>query len=253
MSLVVSLIIPDGIVIAGDSFSTISSSFPISIDDNIKCTNCSNEIHLQKTYNVNLPSSTFSSAQKIIPLYNKYCIGTTGKGLVNGKTIFYHLKTYEKQNPKDPKSVKDLCTKIVDYFRIKMIPEEINNKNMLSFQVVGFDNENAKIEFVEMGDTDSFDTTEEGCKISGDCKVVSDGIWSLYNKYPGDKPVFNLFSLQEAIDYSVFLISTSSNYQKFSKNIQTIGGSIDIGLLTYFGEFKWVQQKELFRELLKTE
>ena len=79
---------------------------------------------------------------------------------------------------------------------------------------------------------------------------------------PGDPTVVNLlwpggvltanvaaFSLQDAIDYASFLIRTTSEYQRFSGKWQTVGGDIDIALITNRNGFQWIKQKPLYKML----
>jgi hypothetical protein len=79
---------------------------------------------------------------------------------------------------------------------------------------------------------------------SGDGTVVS-LLW------PGGKTTANFlaFSLQDAIDYVKFLIKTTGDFQRFSGNLPTVGGDIDVALITNKHGFRWIAQKELYRTL----
>ncbi len=85
---------------------------------------------------------------------------------------------------------------------------------------------------------------EIGCTISGDPTVVN-MLWEA----PSHRLNLASFSLQDAVDYAKFLIRTTSDYQRFSGNMPTVGGDIDIALLTNHRGFQWIAQKELYRML----
>ena len=56
---------------------------------------------------------------------------------------------------------------------------------------------------------------------------------------------YDLMTLQDAIDFAVFIIRATIESQRFNqKTIQGVGGSIDIGVITTDG-FRWIQYKEL--------
>jgi hypothetical protein len=85
-----------------------------------------------------------------------------------------------------------------------------------------------------------------GCNVSGDIRVVN----LLWNVQPGDGSAnFGAFSLQDAIDYARFLIRTTADYQRFSGVMPTVGGEIDLALVTSHRGFQWIAQKQLYRML----
>lgn len=83
------------------------------------------------------------------------------------------------------------------------------------------------------------------CYVTGDLSVVG----LLWANPQGANANFGAFSLQDAIDYSKFLIRTTADFQRFSGNMPTVGGEIDIALVTNHRGFRWIAQKELYRKL----
>ena len=83
-----------------------------------------------------------------------------------------------------------------------------------------------------------------GCTISGDPTVVN-MLWGA----PSHRLNLASFSLQDAVDYAKFLIRTTADYQRFSGNMPTVGGEIDVALLTNHRGFQWIAQTELYRML----
>ncbi|MBK6498380.1 MAG: hypothetical protein IPG00_09510 [Saprospiraceae bacterium] len=60
---------------------------------------------------------------------------------------------------------------------------------------------------------------------------------------------FGAFSLQDGIDFCDFLTNTTSSYQRFANMIPTVGGHVDIGMITQYAGFKWIKVKDLTKIL----
>jgi hypothetical protein len=56
--------------------------------------------------------------------------------------------------------------------------------------------------------------------------------------------LYDFFTVQDAIDFAKFAIETTINTMRFTKCIKTVGGPIDILLITP-KETKWIAKKEL--------
>ena len=57
-------------------------------------------------------------------------------------------------------------------------------------------------------------------------------------------------TLQDAIDFSIYAIRTTIDTMRFQARPKTVGGPIDVLLLTP-KEVKWIQSKELHGEMNK--
>ena len=56
---------------------------------------------------------------------------------------------------------------------------------------------------------------------------------------------YDLMTLQDAIDFAVFIVRATIETQRFNQSsIQGVGGAIDIAVITTEG-FRWIQHKEL--------
>jgi hypothetical protein len=265
MTLIVSLRIPDGIVIAGDSLASMMAQMVLQTDVEVLCPDCGHK-HIIP---VNLPAppipaTTFSFAQKIFPFLKKYGIGTYGLGMLLGKSTYYIVREFEQTmsanvNLRKINGVTDVANEIGKHIHdllrkqlesegqtLDMIP---NDATILGFQVVGYDKGEPKTIEVNIGKTvtqvEHID--KAGCTISGQ-PHVSQAIWSLY-KNPTQAPAFNVFSLQDAIAYAEFLINTTAAHQQFSQTMPNVGGEIDIALVTPFNDFQWIRQKPLAKLL----
>lgn len=283
MSLVTSLIISDGIVIAGDSLSTARNQVKVAGEVEATCPNCGNQHTIEPELEANFPASTFSFAQKVFPFMDWFGIGAVGQGQVAGKTVHFAIKDLEKrlkEQGKEVKKIDNAADIIGDWVKklIRIQVEDIQGDSLeavpdgwspITLQVVGYDNTSYEFEeenpaeevseedfaggkIIELQIGKRIDKTEhpEGCSVAGQHRVV-DAIWELYNQYPRDQAAYEVFSLQDAIDYAEFLIGTTKSYQRFSHSFAGVGGKIDIGLVTPFQEFRWIKSKKLTKALEK--
>ncbi|MDE0085132.1 MAG: hypothetical protein OXU23_05435, partial [Candidatus Poribacteria bacterium] len=68
MTLIVSLRIPDGIVIAGDSLSTLMGQGQFETTIGVTCPACNHQHEIQPKFPIfPVPGATFSYAQKVFP------------------------------------------------------------------------------------------------------------------------------------------------------------------------------------------
>lgn len=259
MSLVVSLRIADGLVLAADSLSTLHGQARITGDLKTKCPKCDGEIELKdiKIPPISTASSTRSFAQKVFPFLGKFGIASWGMGILNQKTIYYHLKELEGVHSNtELNSANDLAELLKEYFaeemekQIKDLCKAPDNFYPLGFQIIGYDEkQEGKTIEVNVGKKSRTRSHEGiGCTISGDIKIVIQ-LWNLGKQHPGQATDYNSFSLQDAIDYTEFLINTTAIYQRFANMLPTVGGEVDVALITPFQKFSWIKTKKLTRIL----
>ncbi len=63
------------------------------------------------------------------------------------------------------------------------------------------------------------------------------------------EPMVAALSLQDAIDYADFTVRMTAGVQRFANMIPTVGGDVDIALITNYSEFRWIKSKALARVL----
>lgn len=264
MTLNVSLRIPDGIVLASDSLGTASLSYHQKMNVPGVCPECQKSIEIKdvQTPPITLPASTWPYVQKVLPVERKFGIAVFGMGLVNGRSMYNHITEISPKLPTASSGdrfseVRDF---LVTYFQEQLVLDwrsksidpalQPDTFRPFGFQFVGFSatasgEPCAKTALVNIGKTPSVDTIDSmGCTWSGDGSVVS----LLWPK-TGAAANFPAFSLQDAIDYAKFLIRTTSDFQRFSGRMPTVGGEIDIALVTNHHGFRWIEQKRLYRML----
>jgi len=269
MTLNVSLRVPDGIVLASDSLATLMGNFNQKMNVPATCQTCGTSFELKdvQTPPMAIPSSTWPYAQKMYPLQGRYGLATYGSGYVNARSIYNHVIGLDSKLP--PPEEKDHFEKtsqvIVQYFQEQLFAQwkksgidpalQPDDFRPFGFQLVGFTKDAngepiPNTQLIGIGKQPKIDRFDSiGCTRSGDGSVVS----LLWNQQAGAVANFSAFSLQDAIDYAKFLIRTTADFQRFSGRLPTVGGEIDIALITNHRGFRWIAQKELYRILDKPE
>lgn len=256
MTLIISLRIPDGIVIAGDSLSTMMAEIHVMGEVDVICPNCGHQHKVGPTpiNNFQFPSTTFSYAQKIFPFMGRFGIGIFGLSQYAGKTAFFIVRELEQEIRENGSTIKNVSeaantigTRLHELLKqtIPSIDDASDDWKIGGVQVVGYDDNTAKTIEVSLGKQISQIVSEShGCTYSGQGDVVR-AIWDISKKNPGSQTDFGIFSLQDAMHYAEFLIGTTASFQQFSRTIPQVGGEIDIALVTPFTGFRWIKQKEL--------
>ena len=258
MTLIVSLRIPDGIVIAGDSLASMVGQGELSTVTKVTCPACGHQHEVSSVLPMPpVVSTTFPYAQKVFSFGDKYGIGTFGGALILGKSIYFIMRFLEKQIKEfnlDFNNFTLISETISGQFHnlfYKQLEKENISEDQLSddkiyygFHIVGYDELEPKSIEILVGKTVKTNISHGmGFTYSGDGQTV-EAIRSS-QKEPGNEPPYFAFSLQDAIDYADFLIRATISDQRFSNTTPSVGGDIDIALVTPFDGFQWIRQKEL--------
>lgn len=261
MTLVCSLRIPDGIVLAADSLSTMMQQLDLEGDVEVECPNCGEEHTLeeQPLGQANIPGSTFSYSQKVFPLFDRFGVGTFGAGQIAGRTIHFASRELERtlqEEDSTPEAVSEAADRLAEFYQdllrksVEGFEEAPEDWSPVGFQVVGYDEDQVpKTVELKIGRAihrREFD--QVGCTYSGQGHVVR-ALWGLYRQRPRDEAAFHAFSLQDAVDYADFLIDTTTEHMRFSQRIPQVGGDVDVCLVTPFDEFQWIRRKDLAKQL----
>jgi hypothetical protein len=266
MTLNVSLRVPDGIVLASDSLATLMQRIDQKMNVTVTCPGCGNRFEQKdiQTPPMSVPSSTWPYAQKMFPLQRRLGLATYGSGFVNSRSIYNHIIELTPRFPHaddNTAGLEEMAQFIVEYFTNQLRIEcqkasiDINlqpdNWWPFGFQLVGFTKDangdpvpgTYLLRIGKNSHSQRYDSI--GCTWSGDGSVVA----LLWPKSGTGAANFAAFSLQDAIDYAKFLIKTTADFQRFSGRLPTVGGEIDIALITNHRGFRWIAQKELYRIL----
>lgn len=260
MSLVISLRVPDGIVLAADSLSTQRSALQMMANLQIECPECKNKFPIEnfELPPLQIPSSTGSFAQKITSLKtkdNKFSLGiaTFGLGIITGKTIYYHIRLINQNELFD--NVEHATERISEYFR-DQLEKQIGDLEKfpidafpLGFQLVGYEDDNGKTFEVYIGRKIKKQVRDTiGCTIGGQGYLVKK-IWELKKQAPEFQLSYESLSLQDACNLAEYFINATADFQRFSNMIPDVGGAVDIALITKYSGFKWIKCKELTKIL----
>lgn len=258
MTLVVSLRIADGVVLSADSLqTTIGSIQPELKDFKVKSPKTGEEITIPKLTlpPINIPSSTSSFAQKLFPFKKNFGIAIFGSNIINGRTVYNHIKVLETSLKDSELTLIEVGNKIKDYFeketavQLKSIKNPNPKKSLFGLQIVGFKNgkdiTGTTLEYNFGVQTTFKEHVGIGCSVSGD-NFIAAKIFEAQQRSPIN---FGAFSLQDGIDFCKFMTNTTADYQRFANMIPTVGGSVDIALITEYDGFKWIASKELTKIL----
>lgn len=258
MTLIVSLRTPDGVVLAGDSLSTMLGPVEFRGKVSVTCPKCGLQHEIDHQAATAVPTATFSYAQKVFDFMGSYAVGTFGAAQLGGNTIHFSGRQLEQELNTEgwqPKSTREIAERIggrLQELLAKQLPnlsEAQDNWFPVGIKVAGYDGTAPQCVRADVGK--AVKITEYnglGCSIAGRGDVVA-AIWKLYEEHPQDQAQYDSFSLQDAIDYADFLIRTTSSYQRFSRSMPSVGGDIDVALVTPFEKFRWIRQKPLAKVL----
>lgn len=234
MSLVVSVYVPSGIVMAADS--RMSALLSGERQDGDQKETIRQQIVLS------------DSAYKVVAL------PTVGAGVslydsavINYQPAESHLHAFAEQELSEEDDVVSVADRFLAYFQ-----EKFPNVN-LGFHVAGYRVEGrASVPYVLVGHTTRepqvrrVNATEGGRVQYG---VVRAGDVLVANRLIDKQhlPLFAAMPLQDAIDYAIHLIRTTIETLRFEPRYPSVGGPIDVLVVTP-GGMEWVQCKELTGE-----
>lgn len=262
MTLTISMKVPDGIVLAAESLQTMRGTITGKAEFGLKCPKCNEEITISDLTlpPIRIPAGFSLTANKLYEITKRnpsIGIATYGMSFLQGQTIESHVRAFEDKEVVGKETVKEVSEKLLKYFqdllkketKISKLPDEAVP---VGFQVVGFnkDDIDGKVILVRTGKKPKIEPQNVGkfgCTWGGDGRVVAK-LWKEDPNIPIPKPKYGFMTLQDAIDYAVFLIRTTIEYQTFAAMIPLCGGDIDILTITYAKGLKWVQRKELHGE-----
>jgi hypothetical protein len=231
MSLVVTVYVPSGIVMAADSRMTV-----LRTDDREED---GQKVRVQQQLVLS------DSAYKVVRL-RKVPAGVSvyDSGIIDNQPVESHVRRFEEEALTPDDDVNAVAQKFLQYF-------QANHKGVpLGFHVAGYKLEGkASVPYVLVGHTTRetqirrVNATDKGELQYG---VVRSGDVLVANRLIDENfvPFFAAMPLQEAIDYAVHLIRTTIDTLRFEPRFPTVGGPIDIMVVQPDG-MHWVQRKEL--------
>lgn len=242
MSLVITTYVPEGLILASDSRQTFTLERK------------SNEGSL-------IDKNSFPNSDSVYKTFalEKYAVGinTFGQDLIRGIPTGGYVKQFEETLVKTD-SVETISNKLLKFFC------SLDKDADISFHVAGYKKEGMKelekatkrqisiphvyflnvktnkIERKNYGDAEK--RILYGATWGGEADIIA-GLLKIGDQ-TAPQIVWDALTLQDALDFSIFTISTTINTMRFQARPKTVGGPIDVLLVTP-EEIKWIQKKEL--------
>ena len=238
MSLIVTVCVPEGLVIAGDSRLT----YDWTIGENKYSTPMSDSI------------------PKIFSIKNKFGLGTCAAADINGIPISGFINQFIEKQIKEETTVDQIPELLLDFFCKK-------SERNINFYVIGYKVEDgisvphiywistenkiiSRERFVNeqviyganwAGEYDVLDRIMSKVKIQN--WVTEEWIDLEYTPF-----VWSFMTLQDAIDFANYAIHTTIETMRFQERKKTVGGPIDILVIKPNEEPIWIKKKILRSE-----
>lgn len=231
MSLVVTVFVPEGIVMAGDSRLTLAyqerkkeTEKPMTVEHQVALSDNAYKVEVLERGGVG--------------------VATFGASIIDNMPVTRYVWRFERTEVSEGETVLTVAQKLISYFRTQFPKVEVG------FHVCGYRREEeGSVPYVYFCHTtkeaeprrwnaDEQGEIKFGVIRSGDTHVVDRLI------DPKSLPVFSAMPLQDAIDYAIYLISTTIETLRFEPKFPSVGGPIDVLVITPRG-MRFVQRKEL--------
>ncbi len=231
MSLVVTVYVPSGIVMAADSRMTVLKSE--QREENGQKVRQDQQLVLS------------DSAYKIVEV-RKAGVGMAlyDAGIIDNEPADTHAHRFEEEALEEGDDAPAVAQKFSAYMKDR------HPTAAVGFHIAGYRREGrTSIPYVLVGHTTRepeirrVNATDQGQMQYG---VVRAGDVLVANRLIDEQhlPLFGAMPLQEAIDYAVHLIRTTIDTLRFEPRFPTVGGAIDVLAVQPDG-MRWVQRKEL--------
>lgn len=186
---------------------------------------------------------------KTFLLNNGSGLSTCGDASVNGRTIAGLIEKFNKEQVRKDTPVSDIPRMITDLFG--------RGSMDTTFHIAGYEQRGVtsvpKVFVVNLKrGTEEQDAQYSGAVWSGEAETLTKIINGSRIILDGGKEhsierpeiLWNLFTIQDAIDFCKYAIETTANTMKFTKSAKTVGGPIDILLIKPEGQ-EWIARKKL--------
>ncbi|MGB9694801.1 MAG: hypothetical protein ACP5SB_00065 [Caldisericaceae bacterium] len=241
MSFIISVYVPAGIVMASDSRQTVS---------------------LQRTDEptatpIPIVSSDYVYKTFLLP---KQAIGisTFGESLLGRIPTDFHMKTFEEESLTEKDDVEMVAEKLLNFFK-RSFPNADT-----SFHIAGYKKKDRvsmpfvyhcnikRAELQRLNFNKQNNQILYGASWGGEGDIIAEILQPVLMKDAQgqakevQKPpiIWDAMPLQDAIDFATYAIKTTIDTMRFQARPKTVGGPIDVLLITPEGA-KWVRRKEI--------
>ena len=214
MSVITTVFIPEGIIMAADSRITGT----IRYEDG------------------NVDRYTLSdNGQKVFLLTKRPAgIAVCGAMEIVGQTIADFIREFEMTHVKSDDTIQQIAESLKSFVHQK--EADVN----IIFYIVGFDEDEQRIyrvngEFIRLNEGNTYGAFWDGDK---------DHLTNLINGEPKMQFDWQHMYLKDGIEFAEFMVDVNCKAQRFSVGVATCGGPIDILLITK-DETRWIKHKIL--------
>ncbi|RHW32126.1 hypothetical protein D1B31_21540 [Neobacillus notoginsengisoli] len=227
MSLIICTYVPTGIVLSGDSRTTVTLQNTQQVPNRV-------------THTTNLVLS--DATNKIFRVFNKFGVGTFGGALINDLPIEHYIKEFEHANQENALGTTgQFATQLLAYFRaFSPIPT-------VSFLVAGYDHNEPFVFQVNVPNNQCERINTDPASNEVQYGIIRGGDTEIVNRLlsqPQHLPLFGMLNLQDAIDFSRHLIRATIDQLRFEPRFPTVGGPIDT-LILKPNETTFIVKKQL--------
>jgi hypothetical protein len=231
MSLVVTVYVPSGIVMAADSRMTVHRN--------------EDRVEGEQTMRVQQQLVLSDNAYKVVES-RKAGVGIAiyDAAIIDNQPADSHVHRFEEEDVSEEDDVLTVGEKFVAYFQQRFPSAAVG------YHIAGYRREDrAQVPHVLVGHTvrepglrrvnaDESGNTQYGITRAGDTLIANRLIDANY------LPLFTAMPLQDAVDYAIHLIRSTIDTMRFEPRFPSVGGPIDVLVVTPDG-LRWVERKEL--------
>ncbi len=238
MSLIITVYVPEGIVLAGDSRLTLTWT---------------DKTETQEQHN---SITTSDSYTKIYSLANKFGLGVFGEVYINQVNICGSLNQFVEQNIDEHTTIDEIPERLIMFFGERF------NYPATHFYLVGYKMEDGipvpHTYSISLADKSykrsNFDNEQliNGANWGGEIEVLSRILLNVKMQRGdewtelADNPIpWNFMTLQDAVDFGVYAVKTTIDTMRFQQKEKTVGGPIDVLVIQPYQEPVFIQKKEI--------
>ena len=237
MSMIVTVFVSEGIVMASDSRTTYNLA-----EKDVRTGNVTHRIGIH----------TNNSTLKTFLCPNGSGISVCGEASVDKKPITGFIEAFIREKISESTDVDELPKLLLEWFsKVKPMPKVI-------FTVAGYHREgNAAVQrvykvFTERNETERIGTENQGATWDGETLPMTRLLQRAALKTPEGKYIdfphadiaWNFFTLQDAVDFCNFSIKTTIGMMHFQSVPETVGEPVNILIIKPDGSH-WLQKREL--------
>ena len=239
MSLLITMYVPEGIVLSGDSRLTVNWS-----EKNNKGQEINYSVNGSDNYN------------KIFNIQNKFGLGSFGTADIKGIPVSGFINEFIEEKIQENTEINEIPPKLHEFFGQKYNYPDVN------FYLSGYKTENGisipYVYFISIGNKSDSRININGGNITfganwggeieilqrliQDVKIKTGNEWHEAKAAP---ILYNFITLQDAIDFCEYGIKTTIETLRFQKRAKTVGGAIDTLIIRPKEGAEWIRKKEL--------